>query len=157
MAKPLVVIGLGNELRRDDAVGVVLVRMLAESTSPCENVEIVDGGTGGVNLIHRLEGAKRLLIVDAAEMGIEPGQFRFFSPEEVKNAAPAKVSLSLHETDFMGILDILKRLGSQPEVVRIFGIQPKDVSYGIGFSDEIKTALCGLLENLHKGLDEFSK
>ena len=62
------IIGLGNPLRGDDGVGVRVVQALAERALPA-GVEVVDGGTQGLGLVSLLEGQKRVILVDAADVG----------------------------------------------------------------------------------------
>ncbi len=68
----LLVIGCGNILRGDDAVGPVLVRHLVEGGLP-EGVRVVDGGTAGMDVAFAMRGARRVVIVDASATGAEPG------------------------------------------------------------------------------------
>lgn len=67
-----VVIGCGNLLRGDDAVGPLLVRRLAEVGMPA-GVRLVDGGTAGMDTAFAMRGARRVLLVDAARTGAAPG------------------------------------------------------------------------------------
>lgn len=68
----LLVIGCGNILRGDDAVGPVLVRHLVEAGLP-DGVRVVDGGTAGMDVAFAMRGASRVVIVDASSTGAEPG------------------------------------------------------------------------------------
>lgn len=68
----LLVVGCGNILRGDDAVGPVLVRHLVEAGLP-DGVRVVDGGTAGMDVAFAMRGARRVVIVDASATGAEPG------------------------------------------------------------------------------------
>jgi len=70
----VVVIGVGNELLRDEGVGMVVARALQGEKLP-PNVRVVEGGVGGLDLLFEMEGAERAIIVDAADMGLEPGSW----------------------------------------------------------------------------------
>jgi len=82
------VIGCGNPLRGDDAVGPILIRRLAEAGVPA-GVRLVDGGTAGMDTAFAMRGAGRVLLVDAARTGAAPGTVYRVPAEEL-------VDLPLH-------------------------------------------------------------
>ncbi|MBX3221765.1 MAG: hydrogenase maturation protease [Labilithrix sp.] len=71
----LVVLGCGNPNRSDDGVGVVVAQALARSLaeSPAREVRVFDAGTSGLDVMFRARGATKVIIVDAARSGSEPG------------------------------------------------------------------------------------
>ena len=81
------IIGLGNPLRRDDGVGVRVVELLAARDLPA-GVEVVDGGTPGLGLVPLLEGRQRVILVDAADLGREPGAFVRFTLDQIRLSPP---------------------------------------------------------------------
>lgn len=83
----LLVIGCGNILRGDDAVGPVLVRHLYERGVP-DGVRVVDGGTSGMDVAFGMRGAGRVVIVDAASTGAEPGTVYRVPAEELAELPP---------------------------------------------------------------------
>src|SRR5262245_6447568 len=69
----VVVIGLGNPLMGDDGLGIaVLERLRTEYVLPAE-VELVEGGTWGLNLLPVIEVAESLILIDAIDTGVAPG------------------------------------------------------------------------------------
>lgn len=83
----LLVIGCGNILRGDDAVGPVLVRTLLEG-GLADGVRVVDGGTAGMDVAFAMRGAARVVIVDAAATGAEPGTVYRVPAEELADLPP---------------------------------------------------------------------
>ncbi|MEZ5194675.1 MAG: hydrogenase maturation protease, partial [Nocardioides sp.] len=83
----LLVLGCGNILRGDDAVGPVLVRTLVESGLP-DGVRVVDGGTAGMDVAFAMRGAARVVIVDAAATGAEAGTVYRVPAEELADLPP---------------------------------------------------------------------
>ncbi|HMA40999.1 MAG TPA: hydrogenase maturation protease, partial [Gemmatimonadales bacterium] len=67
-----VVIGLGNPIMADDGVGIAALERLRAAGAPA-GVELVDGGTWGMNLLPIIEAAGKLLLMDAIDDGGEPG------------------------------------------------------------------------------------
>ena len=66
------VLGVGNKLMSDEGVGVHAVERLVTEYDLSEEVQVLDGGTLGMDLLYYLENIENLLIVDAAETGKEP-------------------------------------------------------------------------------------
>lgn len=91
-----------------------------------------------------MEGWERVVIVDAADVGREPGQFMRFTPNEARLAQAAD-SFSLHNaglSEALALADALDR--PLPEMV-IFGVQPADVGWREGLSSAVETALPSLI------------
>ena len=141
------VLGLGHPWRGDDGVGPRLVTELADRPLP-PGVTVRDGGTGGLNLLHTLEGWERVIVVDAADMGREPGTFVRFSPHaDEARLIPqfTEGSVSLHDAGLSDVLALAEALGhSLPEMV-IFGVQPAYVGWREGLSPEVEAILPRLI------------
>jgi len=134
MKKPVVVIGLGNPLMADEGIGVYLIERLGERTDRHPGVDFIDAGTGGMSVLHWIEGRRKAVLIDCAFMGREPGTIGRFTPDEVRSAK-VLAHQSLHEADLLHILALAERLGQGPEQVVIFGIQPQVVALRQGLSD----------------------
>lgn len=83
----VLVVGCGNILRGDDAVGPRLIRLLWENGIP-DTVRLVDGGTAGMDVAFQMQGAKRVVIVDASSTGAEPGTLFRVPGEELAELPP---------------------------------------------------------------------
>jgi hydrogenase maturation protease len=129
----IVVLGLGNPLMADEGVGIAVIERLQSEAGQYSDVEFVDAGTGGMAVLHRIEGRRKAVFVDCAFMGEPPGTIRRFTPGAVRSTK-ALAHQSLHEADLLRILDLAKQLGQAPEQVVIFGIEPETVAPGLGLS-----------------------
>ncbi len=95
-ARALVVIGCGNLLRGDDGVGPVCIRHLWETPGGVpDGVVLVDGGTAGMDVAFKMQGARRVILVDAAATGAEPGTV-YRVPGEELEALPPLEGLHTH-------------------------------------------------------------
>jgi hydrogenase maturation protease len=83
----VLVVGCGNLLRGDDAAGPILVRVLAERGLP-PGVRLVDGGTAGMDVAFAMRGARRVIVVDASRIGVEPGTVHRVPGEELTDLTP---------------------------------------------------------------------
>jgi hydrogenase maturation protease len=131
--RPLVVLGLGNPLMGDEGIGVYLVEELAKLAIEYPSVDFLDVGTGGLSVLHYLEGRRKAILIDCAFMDEEPGAIRRFTPDQVRSRK-VLAHQSLHEADLMQILALARQLGQEPERVILFGIQPERVELGTGLS-----------------------
>jgi len=126
MKKPIVVLGLGNPLMADEGIGIHLIERLAGCAAPCPGVDFVDAGTGGMSVLHLIEGRDKAIFIDCAFMGQEPGTLRRFTPDEVRSAK-VLAHQSLHEADLLRIIALAEQLGQCPGQVVLFGIEPEVV------------------------------
>jgi hydrogenase maturation protease len=139
------VLGIGNILMRDDGVGVRLMEALRESRRWPDCVEFIDGGAGGLGLLTVIESARRLVVLDAAEMGLAPGRHRVIGERELA-AQAAEHRLSLHDLSFPETLRLARLTGAGPEEMVILAIQPGVVDFGTILGDDVRAALPSLVE-----------
>jgi hydrogenase maturation protease len=152
MSPSVLILGLGNPLRGDDGVGPRVIEELNRRKLP-EGVKAQDGGTGGFDLLHVLEGWERAVIVDAADVGRAPGQFVRFTPKDARLIESAD-GFSLHNAGLAEALALAKAVGQPlPEMV-IFGVQPERVGWGEGLSPAVEATLPALVDAV---LDETNK
>ncbi len=140
------IIGLGNPIKNDDGIGILLVSEIEQKRIP-PDVEVFEAGTRGMRLLHLLNDLDKALIVDAVHFGGEPGESVFFTPAEVKSLNESR---STHDTNFLEVLELSKTLEEEPEEIVIMGVEPKDTSFGEGISSELENKLPELIDELFK-------
>lgn len=134
--KPILVLGIGNLLLKDEGIGIHLVQKMMKMHLP-KNVEVLDGGTASLNLISYLEGRKKIIVVDCVRGGHKPGTIYRLTPEDLER--DEKKILSLHQVDFQETLNLFSKLKKKIPKVVIIGIEPKDYSsWGMELSPVIK-------------------
>lgn len=138
------IVGLGNPLRGDDGVGVRVAEALAAKPLPRE-VEVVDGGTEGLGIVSLMAGRRRVIFVDAAEMGQSPGHFGRFTPDQVKLLSDEQ-RLSVHAAGLRDALLLARALNILPDEVIIFGLQPAETGWDGQLSPQVEAALPDLIE-----------
>jgi len=117
----------------DEGIGIDLVERLAREAGRYPTVEFIDAGTGGMSVLHRIEGRRKAILIDCAYMGEAPGTLRRFTPDEVRSTK-VLAHQSLHEADLLRVLTLAEQLGQAPGQVVIFGIQPQVVEVRQGLS-----------------------
>jgi hydrogenase maturation protease len=108
----VLVLGVGNLLVGDEGVGVHVVQQLQRSSWP-EHVEIVDGGTGGFQLLDLLRSAPRVVLIDASRDGLWPGTVNHFRAVLPSDFPPA---LGAHDIGLKDLLMAAAWLGPLPEI-----------------------------------------
>lgn len=138
MISSIGIIGVGNPLRKDDGIGILLLdEIKKESDSLSRNVSFVDGGTGGMNLLHIFNRFDLVIILDAVNFHARPGETRFFSVNEIQSQKQVS-TVSTHNADLFQIIQIGQDLDECPSHIFVFGIQPADVSFGEGLTEELQ-------------------
>lgn len=139
MTAKTLILGVGNLLLSDDGIGVRVIQELQDKYTLPAEVETVDGGTCGLDLLHFLEGVDHLIVVDAANMGLPPGSIKRLEGEAVPAFLSQKVSP--HEINLPELLFSAKLTGIYPKKVVVFGIQPQTIETGLDLSPPVAAQL----------------
>lgn len=124
------VLGIGNLLWADEGFGVRCVEYMTEHYELPEAVELLDGGTQGLYLLPYLQQARRLIVFDAIDYGLQPGTMRLIENTEVPRFMGAK-KMSLHQTGFQEVIAAAELTGKCPVEMLLIGIQPVELDdYG---------------------------
>ncbi|KAB2934147.1 MAG: hydrogenase maturation protease [Candidatus Contendobacter sp.] len=142
----VVVLGLGNILLRDEGVGVRVVEALAARYAIPAEVEVVDGGTSGMDLLNTLAGCDHLLICDAARTGAPPASVVKLAAAEIP--ALFLTRFSPHQLGLADVLATLVLTGEAPGSITLVGVVPLDLELGIELSFEVSAVLGQAVECL---------
>lgn len=150
------VIGCGNLLRGDDAVGPVLVRRLLERGLP-DGTEVADGGTSGMDVAFRMRGADRVVLIDASSTGGTPGTLYRLMGADVEEL-PDLSTLNLHSFRWDHALAFARWLlrddpDGYPDEVIVYLIEAAAFEFGAPLSEPVSAAMDRLVDRL---LDELA-
>lgn len=123
----------------DDGAGVRLVQRLAQKYRFPPQVTILDGGTLGLDLLPRLEGVERLVIVDAVETGEASGTLVRLRGEEVPAALVTKISP--HQMGLQDLLAVARLLDILPEEIVLWGVQPGAIDVSSSLTEKVAESL----------------
>jgi hydrogenase maturation protease len=151
MKKDVVVVGLGNTLMADEGIGCVIAGRFLSQQEKYPDVEFLDAGTGGMNLLHIISGRKKAIIIDCAMMGAEPGTIKRFTPQQAKSVKQLS-HYSLHEADVLQIIEMSRKLGQCPQQIIIFGIEPQRIETGRGLSKRLTAGLPEYIKTIEREL-----
>lgn len=133
------VLGVGNVILTDEGFGVRVVEYLDKNYEFSDNVQLIDGGTLGIELTKFITGTEKLLIIDSVNSGGEKGKVFCFTNDEV--FAHFEEKISAHEVGIKDVLALLKVTGKYPEEVAVTGAEPYDLNAGVGLSGDMQKLL----------------
>lgn len=136
--KEILVLGIGNILLSDEGVGVHVVSAL-EQEVPGENVELVDGGTAGADLLEIISDRKKVIVIDAVDGDYTPGTIVKCGQKDLLRCCANSPSLSLHDLNLSDTLMMTKLLNCHPREVIIFGIKPYSIEPSMEMTEDMKT------------------
>ncbi|HID60520.1 MAG TPA: hydrogenase maturation protease [Hadesarchaea archaeon] len=151
MSKRKLVVGVGNVLMKDDGVGVRCVEYLRER-GVGNDIKLLDGATLGFDILDEINGFEKVVIIDAVDLGKEPGHIVSFDAENLISQASGK-KFSLHEVTLVDVMQVAKRIGYEFKNVRVVGVQPADVSWGDKLSGVLSEKLPDLAERVLKEIN----
>ena len=131
----ILVLGIGNILWADEGFGVRCVEELNNRYVFADNVRLMDGGTQGMFLLPWVSSVSHLVIFDAIDFGLEPGELRVIWDDDVPQYMGAK-KVSMHQTGFQEVLASARLLNGKPEQLALIGVQPEQLDdYGGSLRD----------------------
>ena len=135
----ILVLGLGNILLADEGVGVHAVQALDDRYDLPEGVEVVDGGTTGMDLLDIIAGRDHVIVVDAVAGDDPPGT----TMKLTGDAVPAffRTRISPHQLGLSDVLATLHILGSAPQGLTLIGIRPDSIDMSLELSPLIAAKL----------------
>ena len=139
-----VVVGVGNEFRRDDGVGPAVVARLRGRDLPGVRLAECDGETG--RLLDLWRDAHVVIIVDAVRTAHpRPGRIHRRS---LRHPAMAGRATSSHAADLGAVVELARVLGRLPEVLLLYAVEVADTSYGVGLSVPVYRAVRRLADEI---------
>lgn len=138
------VLGLGNILLADEGVGVRVVERLQEQYDFPEGVQVMDGGTLGLDLLPYLEDASRLLVVDAVQARKPAGTLVRLSGSEIPVFLDAS-KVSPHQEGLEDLLAVATLKGYLPGEVVFWGAQIESLRVGLELSPAVASQVDALV------------
>ena len=140
----IVILGIGNELRGDDAIGSVLAQEMSKLFLEKESITIIDGKTVPENFTGTIkrETPSHIILLDAVEMNKTPGQIKLVKKDEIEN-----YNISTHAMPLSFLIKYLESTSSAKII--LLGIQPKEMDLTNEISSEVQTSANYILKLFH--------
>ena len=159
MFKRIAVIGLGNSLRRDDGIGVVILESLLNNCKEGllnnykhQTIDYLNFGIASFDLIHRLQDYDAALLIDGIAAGLTAGELKIFDSGDISLLKEDSV-ISSHELNLKDIFRLTRDLGIKTKIY-IAGIQVQDVGFGESLSNPLKENLGQITRQVDKFIQE---
>ena len=139
------IIGLGNTMRGDDAVGLLVARRLRQKVGV--HVEVIEAEMVGLDLIELMKDASVAILIDAAQSGQTPGTIHRLDA----SANPISGWIFPRSSHALGIVDALELarvMGTLPATVIVYGVEVGDTGTGQPLSSPVAIALDKVVEQI---------
>jgi hydrogenase maturation protease len=147
------VIGLGNMLLQDDAVGLHVTETIKERYRFEPPIDLIDGGTAGLDLLPVIEGYGKVLFVDAVDAGEAPGTTVIIEGDAIPSFLSSQASV--HHVGLSDLLFAARMVDLLPAHLCLVGIQPESIDVGLDMTDTLKRKFDSLLTKVLERLQEW--
>ena len=135
----ILVLGIGNVLLTDEGVGVRALNELERRYTFPENVELLDGGTAGIELLRHIRNRDYLIIIDAMKFDQEPGTVSRVEGQDVP--AAFRTRISPHQLGLSDLLAAAMLTDELPKNLVLFGVEPESLDIGLDLTDTVEASL----------------
>jgi len=139
-----IVLGIGNTILSDEAAGVRAAEAFERAYNVPDNVQVIDGGTSGMEMIEDLADADLLIVLDVVKSGAAPGTLVRIAGNEIPVFFRRK--LSPHQIGLPDVLASLELLGTMPGEIIVHGVEPLSLELGMEMTEPVARSVPRLAE-----------
>ena len=136
----VVVFGVGNALRHDDAAGLEVVRR-ARARARAVGVDVCEHEGEPLALLDMWDGADAVVLVDAIRCGEQPGSILRIDASSAPLPERLRGSASTHAVGLDEAIELARALGRLPGRVVLFGVEGRRFDAGSGLSEEVEAII----------------
>ncbi len=148
------ILGVGNPLMGDDGAGVRAVELLSQCQLP-DHVMVEEIGTPGWGLGAWFEDQTSVVLIDAVQMDLRPGDWQKIDLRDSRFYLPESI-FSLHQMDLACGLSLAQELDLIPPNLTLYGIEPANLTPGSALSPEVESSLTELVNSIVEDLQRRS-
>ncbi len=152
MKPNILLLGLGNLLLQDDGLGIRALELLRDRYDLPDEVDCIDGGVLGLELMAHVEGRTHLLAIDAVQTNQAAGTLVRLEGDEIPKGLTIK--LSMHQVSFADIMALSTLRGTLPPRLVVWGIVPLSLESGVGLSpvvaNQLESLVDAVMDELHQ-------
>ncbi len=135
----ILVLGIGNVLLTDEGIGVRVLKELERRFIFPDNVELLDGGTAGIELLRHIRMRDYLIIIDAMKCDQDPGTV--FRVEGADVPAAFRTRISPHQLGLSDLLAAAMLTDELPKNLVLFGVEPESIDIGLDLTDTVEASV----------------
>src|SRR3989338_5064396 len=147
MKERILLIGVGNEYRRDDGVGVLIARELKKKKLP--RATALEKSGEGASLMETWQGAETVFLFDAVSSGAEEGKIHRFHAH-LEPIPKNFFNYSTHAFSVAEAVELARALHRLPPSLVVYGIEGKNFQEGIGVSAKVKESAQKVVREVEK-------
>lgn len=154
------ILGLGNILLKDEGIGVHIAGRLQKPALPC-NVEVIDGGTAGLDILLSQKDLYKLVVIDAVRAGKEPGTIYKARLKGQETGELTRIlargkdaKISLHQVGLIDALAVAEKMNRAPEEIVIIGIEPGEVNCGLELTKPVKRSIPDVIKKVLEEIED---
>ena len=154
MSSPILLIGIGNDYRSDDSIGLHVIRALKEQKFP-ETITVESSGDSA-ELIELFSSVRMAILIDAVSSGGDPGTIYEF--EAHKQPIPAQLSFqSTHAFGVSEAIELARVLEQLPPILLVYAIEGENFATGIGLTAKVEGAAHKVIEKVRDQVQDALK
>ncbi len=139
-APSILIVGIGNEYRRDDGAGLLAARQLAARLGDRPDISVLEKDGDGAALMDTWSGVANVILIDAACSGSRPGTLHCLNANE-QTFPSSFFSYSSHAFSVAEAVELARTLDQLPARLVIYGIEGKNFESGLGLSPDVEQAV----------------
>jgi hydrogenase maturation protease len=151
MSKKLAVIGIGNTLRRDDGIGIIILESLLKFYKR-KDIDYFNFGSASFDLLYYIKTYDIVLLIDGIRAGLNVGKVKISKLQDIEYTLDNLIT-STHEFNLKDIFELSKKLGIETKIY-VAGIQVSDTSLGEGLSDALRNKKEDIIKKVSAFIDE---
>lgn len=153
MASNTLLLGIGNIFLGDEAIGVRIIEAIEKRFDIPPGLDIIDGGTSGMEMLQDMANRDHLIVVDAVTSKKHaPGSVLLFRDQEVPVMFTTKISP--HQLGLSDVLSALTMTDEFPKKLTLIGIVPENLEFNTPFSDTIVNVFEKVIDHVLELLEE---
>jgi hydrogenase maturation protease len=149
----IAVLGLGNLMRTDDAVGMIVVQLIRADKRFPTDLRLIEGGTLGLDLLEDLRGISHVLAIDAVDTGAASGTLSKFCGPDL---ADLPIGKSAHLLGFSDLMNVLLLMNAAPREIVLLGVQPESTDWGTELTSAVGAAQGPLIEEALRQIEGWT-
>lgn len=149
----VLIIGIGNDFRGDDSIGLVIARNLKRQSF--KNCIIIESTGDGGSLMNSWKAEDKVIIIDAVSSNSPPGTIHRFNAIEKPLPADIFGRISSHSFGIIEAIEIARTLGKMPSRLIVYGIEGMSFDEGAGLSTEINAVIPKVKSEIISEVDLF--
>jgi hydrogenase maturation protease len=151
---PIRILGIGNVLMGDDGLGPYAVEILRSRYDFPDHVELVDGGTPGLDFLPYISNARSVMVLDTVSTTGHPGTLKIYRDREIIGSAPPP-RLTPHQPGLRESLMATELTDASPEEMVLIGVIPETVEQGTSLSTPVLAAVENVLDTVLRELERL--